>query len=127
MTEKTAQPGAQPEQPLPGYALQLAEDILQPNITEKLLNAQLAEAVFLLRDAGFMYRNSELPGEDRRCFIDHSVSVMRASSEIADRIARLQGGAPNETRYRYIVEHVQGEQSVPQAPGGGGGPIPENE
>ena len=61
--EKAAGP-KEPEQPLPAHAISLPEEIHQPNLTETLLNAQLAEALSLIRDAGYLYRNSRLEAHE---------------------------------------------------------------
>lgn len=114
MTEEKEQPAArEPEKPLPAYPVDTAPELLQPDTTERLLNAQLAEALFLIRDAGFIYRNSHLDGRDRGCFAQHAESLMLSSVKVADCIARLSGNAPppSEKRVRYMVERVEGEGS----------------
>jgi len=121
MREDQKPPAAtKPEEPLRAYSVDIAKELLQPNMTETLLNAQLAEALFLVRDAGFLYRNSQAPSLERGAFIDHSQSLISASVSIADCIARLKGAVPpvEQKRIHYLVEHVQG---------GGGRPKPENE
>lgn len=60
--EKAAEP--KPEDRIPAHAISLPEGIHQPYLTETLLNAQLAEALSLIRDAAFLYRDSALDGHE---------------------------------------------------------------
>jgi hypothetical protein len=90
MSKEPERPGREPEKPTPAYAIELAPEILQPDITEKLLNAQLAEALFLMRDAGFLYRNSARPGDERDYCVSQTVKLLSASGAVAQTIARLK-------------------------------------
>lgn len=109
MTEKKEQPAAQElEKPLPAYPVDLAAELIQPDATERLLKAQLAEALFLIRDAGFLYRNSRADGHDRGDYAQHAESLMLSSVKIADCVARMNGGGADEKRFRYTVEHLGG-------------------
>jgi hypothetical protein len=122
MTQKKEQPVApEPEgKPLPVQPIEFAAEILDPNITRKLLNAQLAEALHLMRDAGYLYHHGEMEPHERSYFVQHTESMMRASAGIAERIAQLNGSAvPEATKHlRYTVERLEG---------GGGPRKPENE
>lgn len=119
---KTAAPKT-PEEPLRAYPVDIAKELRDPNITETLLNAQLAETLFLMRDIGFLYRNSDAETQQRGHLMNHGDMMVEASVKIADCLARLKGGGgPEEKRIRYVVEHVQAGGQ------GGGGPAkPENE
>ena len=123
MSKTDAQPGAKPEKPLPAEPISLADELHQPNMTEKLLNAQLAEALSLIRDAAFLYRNSRAEANERGFYINHAEQMIAASAAIAERIAKLGGGdRAAERRFRYTIEHVAGPRE-----GEGGSPDPENE
>ncbi|MBV9989757.1 MAG: hypothetical protein JOZ72_00565 [Alphaproteobacteria bacterium] len=95
MTQKNEQPVApEPATPLPAYPVDLAPELLRPEITEVMLRAQLAEALFLIRDAGFLYRNTGGEPIDRGGFVNHAEGLMQSSIKVADCIARLNGAAP---------------------------------
>lgn len=115
--ERTA--ATMPLEPLTANPKELAAEILQPDTTEKLLNAQLTEALFLMRFASHLFRWTPGDSFDRGCFIDYAERMMRSSVSIAERIAKLRSGdAEPPKRVHYIVEHIEG---------GGGKRIPENE
>lgn len=96
----------------------LPEEFLQPGTTEKLLNAQLAEALSIMRDASHFYHQRGEPHE-RSYFAEHTEKLLTASVKTAERIALLRnGGASVEKRFHHTFEHVEG---------GGGRQNPENE
>jgi hypothetical protein len=108
------------EKPLPAEPIALDEQVHGAGATEAILNAQLLECVGMVRDAGFLYRNSKIPPDDRGYFINHTGRLMEISAKLAEAINRLRG-APEPvktTRHVTVVEHVVG---------GGGTPNPENE
>jgi hypothetical protein len=107
------------EKPLPAEPIALDEQVHAPAATEALLNAQLLECVAMVRDAGYLYRNTLAPPDDRGAFILQTGKLMEMSARLADAINRLRG-APEPvktTRHVVAVEHV----------GGGGTAKPENE
>jgi hypothetical protein len=106
-------------QPLPAEPIALDELVHAPAATEAMLNAQLLECVGMVRDVGYLYRNSPMQPDDRSHFINHASRLMETSAKLAEAITRLRG-APEPvktTRHVVAIEHV----------GGGGTPIPENE
>ncbi|HWA89015.1 MAG TPA: hypothetical protein VG889_03205 [Rhizomicrobium sp.] len=111
MTEKKA-PEPTPANPLSAHALSLPEGIHQPNLTEDLLNAQLAEVLALIRDAAYLYRNSPDPSHVRGEYIGHAESLVSVSTKVADQIARLRGATPADKRIHYVVERVEGGGSA---------------
>ncbi len=108
------------EQPLPAAPIELSEQVYQPDSTKALLNAQLLESVALMRDAGWLYRNSSLMPSDRGDFVSQAIRLMEASAKIGDTIRRLDGGEDPvpTTRHLTVVEYKEG--------GGGKAPL-ENE
>ncbi len=107
------------EKPLPAEPIALDEQVHSPGVTEAILNAQLLECVGMVRDAGYLYRNSIAEPREREHFIDQAGKLMDISAKLAEAINRLRG-APEPvktTRHVVAIEHV-----------GGGGPAkPENE
>jgi hypothetical protein len=107
------------EKPLPAEPIALDEQVYSPGATEAILNAQLLECVGIVRDAGYLYRNTPLTPDDRGYFINHASRLMEISAKLAESISRLKG-APEPvktTRHIVAIENV-----------GGGGPAkPENE
>ena len=91
MNDKQKPPAAEPEKPLPAYPLDLAAELSQPDTTEKLLNAQLAEALFMIRDVGYVYRNTPDVSTYGGHIIQPGESLMQASAKIAGCIAQLKG------------------------------------
>lgn len=115
------QPQKLNEQPLPAAKIELPGEALAPQATEAILNAQLLECVALVRDAGWLYRNSPLHPDDRGSFTHQAINLMRASGDLAKAIALLRGekDVPT-TRQHYVVQHVND-------PGVGGLPESKNE
>ena len=116
--ERFGQPGTT-EKPLPAEPIVLDAQVHAPGATEALLNAQLLECVGMVRDVGFLYRNTPAQPDDRGYFINHASKLMEMSAQLAGAINRLRG-APEPvktTRHVVAIEHV-----------GGGGPAkPQNE
>jgi hypothetical protein len=56
MSEEETRAGADPADQTPPQPVLLPEEIHNPNITEQMLNAQLAECRAMLRDAVWLYR-----------------------------------------------------------------------
>lgn len=112
-------PQGQIEKPLPAEPIALDEQVHSLGAAEAILNAQLLECVGMVRDAGYLYRNSIAEPMERGQFIHQATQLMEISARLADSINRLRG-APEPvktTRHVVAVEHV-----------GGGGPAkPENE
>ena len=111
------------EAPLPAPEIGLDEQVYRPGCTEAFLNAQLLECVAIVRDAGWLYRNSILPPDERGTFVAQTVRMMEASAEISSAIARLRGIEEPVPTTRQVFE-----VRYPDAPRGEGGrAILENE
>jgi hypothetical protein len=111
------------EAPLPAPEIGLDEQVYRPGCTEAFLNAQLLECVAIVRDAGWLYRNSILEPNDRGYFINQTVATMKASAEIAAAIARLKGIEEPVPTTRQVFE-----MRYPDAlPSRGGRAVLENE
>jgi hypothetical protein len=111
------------ERPMPAPQIGLDDAVFQPGCTEAFLNAQLLECVAIVRDAGWLYRNTMMMPADRGAFVNQTVDMMKASAEIAAAIARLKGieePVPT-TRQIFEVKHVDA------SPGEGGRAVLENE
>ena len=116
--------GADPADPLPPTPIALPEEITHPNITEQLLNAQLAECLLILRDAAHLYRNSPFEPHERGHYVTQPVELMKASAEVAAMVSRLKNGdARPEIRQRFTVERI----TRAALPGEGEGQISEND
>jgi hypothetical protein len=103
--------GVRPDEALtPPSAIALQPEVFQPDSTKALLNAQLLECVGLMREAGWLYRNSRLEPHDRGCFVSQTVNLMEASTKMGDAIRRLAGGEEPvpTTRHVMVVERVEG-------------------
>jgi hypothetical protein len=109
MTEEETRTGANPAEQTPASQILLPDEVCDPNITEKLLNAQLGECLALMRDAIFLYRvGGHYAPIEREHFVDQTVNLMKASSEMGAMIHRLKNGdpKPHEKVQRHIVEHI---------------------
>lgn len=108
MTEEETRAGADPANQTPPLPVLLPEEIHNPNITEHMLNAQLAECLAMMRDAVWLYRVEPRQPIERQHFVDQAVSLMKASSEMSAMIHRLKNGdpKPQEKVQRHIVEHI---------------------
>lgn len=120
MSEDQTRAGANPAEPSPPTPIELPAEISNPNITEMLLNAQLAESLSILRDAAYLYRTSLEVPVARSLFIDNATSVMKASAEIAAMIHKLRNGQeqPPAIHQKFTVERIvrpkeEGEGEVP--------------
>jgi hypothetical protein len=111
------------ERPMPAPEIGLDEAVFQPGCTEAFLNAQLLECVAIVRDAGWLYRNTMMMPADRGAFVNQTVDMMKASAEIAAAIARLKGIEEPVPTTRQIFEM---KHTLP-AQGEGGSAILENE
>jgi hypothetical protein len=79
----------------------------------------------MIRDAVWLYRVEPRLPIERSHFVDHAVSLMKASSEMGAMIHRLRNGdpKPRELTQRFIVErHFRGATE-----GEGGLQIPKND
>lgn len=118
LEERMGPPG-QIEKPLPAEPIALDEQVHTAGATEAMLNAQLLECVGMVRDVGYLYRNSPVQPDERGHFINHASTLMGMSAKLAEAINRLRGAAEpvKTTRHVVAIEHVEG-----------GGPAkPENE
>lgn len=108
MTEEETRAGANPASQTPPLPVLLPEEIHNPNITEHMLNAQLAECLAMMRDAVWLYRVEPRHPIERQHFVDQAVSLMKASSDMGAMIHRLRNGDPKppETVQRYVVERI---------------------
>jgi hypothetical protein len=108
MSEEETRAGANPASQTPPLPVLLPEEIHNPNITEHMLNAQLAECLAMMRDAVWLYRVEPREPHERARFVDQAVSLMKASSDMGAMIHRLKSGdpKPHEKVQRHIVEHV---------------------
>ncbi len=81
-------------------------DFIPPNDTQDLLNAQLGEALKIMRDlTDWVHR----PTSDivQAVHVGHALgSLMTSSATLAKVAAELRHG-PSETRHRMIVERTQ--------------------
>jgi hypothetical protein len=125
MSEEETRAGADPADQTPPQPVLLPEEIHNPNITEQMLNAQLAECLAMLRDAVWLYRVERREPIERNHFVDQAVSLMKASSEMGAMIHRLRNGdpQPRELVQRFIVERVIRGSTE----GEGGLAIPKND
>jgi hypothetical protein len=81
---------------------------LLPVGTQALLNAQLGEALRMMRDFSDWVHGSDTDIV-QCCHVGHALgSLMTASATLATVAARLQTGEA-ETRHRMIVEYVEPE------------------
>jgi hypothetical protein len=76
--------------------------------TQSLLDAQLGEALKIMRDYAIWVHSPNVAMEECLPVGDALARMMTASATLAGVSARLQRGEP-ETRHRMIVEHVEGE------------------
>jgi hypothetical protein len=109
MSEEETRAGANPAEQMPPLPVLLPEEIHNPNITEHMLNAQIAECLTMMRDAIFLYRvGGQYAPIEREHFVDQTVKLMKASSEMGAMIHRLRNGDPKppELVQRYVVERV---------------------
>jgi len=122
MTEEATRTGADPAEPLPPTPIVLPAEITNPNITEMLLNAQLAECLLILRDAAFLYRVQPREPNERVHYVDQATSLMKASAEVAAMVHRLKHG-PEERptiHQKFTVERIvraaegEGEVRIPK-------------
>jgi hypothetical protein len=118
MTEEDVRAGANPAEPLPPTPIVLPAEITNPNITEMLLNAQLAECLLILRDAAFLYRVEQREPIERHHFVDQATNLMKASAEVAAMVHRLKHGPEERPTIHQkftverIVRNAQGEGEV---------------
>lgn len=93
---------------MPAQDIGLAEAVFQPGCTEVFLNAQLLECMAIVCDAGWLYRNSIIPPDERTYFVNQMINLMDASAKISAAIARLKGieePVPT-TRQIFEVKHA---------------------
>lgn len=86
--------------------------------TQPLLDAQLGEALKMMRDYVAWVHSPSVAMEDCLPVGDALARMMTASATLAGVVARLQQGEP-ETRHRTIVEYVEGP-AAPKPLGVGG-------
>jgi hypothetical protein len=121
MRRRVAGDGLAPDEaPAPPRVITLPPEVYRPESTRALLNAQLLECVALMRDAGWLYRNTALEGHERGYFINQTVNLMEASTKMGDAIRRLAGGEDPVSTTRHVMVVERGE-------GGGGKAGLENE
>ncbi len=93
--------------------------------TQALLNAQLGEALRMMRDFSDWVHGSDTDIV-QCCHVGHALgSLMTASATLATVAARLQTGEA-ETRHRMIVEYVEGGPAAPKPLGEGGEGVGES-
>lgn len=108
--EERLGPPRQIEKPLPAELIALDDQVHASGATEAMLNAQLLECVGMVRDVGYLYRNSPVQPDERGHFINHASRLMETSAKLAEAINRLRG-APEPvktTRHVVAIEHVGG-------------------
>jgi len=115
--------------PMPAQDIGLAEAVFQPGSTEAFLNAQLLECVAIVRDAGWLYRNSIIQPDERGHFVSQMTAMMEASAKIAAAIGRLKGLEDPVPTTRQVFEVRYPDAPKPALPtrGEGGGVVLENE
>jgi len=126
MTEEETRAGANPAQPIPPMPIELPADITNPNITEMLLNAQLAECLTILRGAAYLYREEPHQPSERGYFVTQATNLMKASAEVAAMVHRLKHG-PEERptiHQKFTVERIV---TTAQGEGEGEARIPKND
>jgi hypothetical protein len=117
-------------EPIPAPEIGLDEVVYRPGCTEAFLNAQLLECVAIVRDAGWLYRNTVLHPEERGSFVNQAINLMEASAKVGEAIARLRGFEEPVPTTRQIFEVRYPDAPKPALPSrgeGGGRAFPENE
>ena len=102
MTEESTRAGANPE----NQDVLKDEDVFVPPVgTEALLDAQLAQALRIMRDLAAFVRFPRLDMVDRMHVAQTLGGLMESSATLGKVAMRLKQG-PEETRQRFIVERA---------------------
>jgi len=118
MTDETTRAGANPA----NQDVIKDEDVFVPPVgTEALLDAQLAQALRIMRDLAAFVRFPNLDMIDRMQVAQTLGSLMQSSATLGTAATRLKHGQ-EETRHRMIVCH----EAAPVRRGKGSGKV-ENE
>jgi len=87
-----------------------------PDGTQALIDAQLAEALLILRDFRIIVHSPQTDVE-QCCHVTQCVGTLMNASATLAKVARdLQFGLADDQRYRMIVEHRGAEGRGPAKP-----------